>query len=98
MRTSTGAWPASATSTSSTPMRRPTRAASSRRGVFLRYGGFDERYRTASVEDQEFSFRLAADGHKMVFNPRAVVWHRHVRNLSAYLRKKYKIGFWKGFM
>jgi GT2 family glycosyltransferase len=75
-----------------------TYAAAYRRDVFLRYGGFDERYRTASVEDQEFSFRLAADGHKMVFNPRAVVWHRHVRNLSAYLRKKYKIGFWKSFL
>jgi glycosyltransferase involved in cell wall biosynthesis len=75
-----------------------TYAAAYRREVFLRYGGFDERYRTASVEDQEFSFRLAADGHKMVFNPRAVVWHRHVPGLSGYLRKKYKIGLWKSFL
>lgn len=75
-----------------------TYAAAYRRDVFLRHGGFDERYRTASVEDQEFSFRLAGGGHKMVFNPRAIVWHLHVAGLGAYLRKKYKIGFWKSFL
>lgn len=75
-----------------------TYAAGYRRGVFLACGGFDERYRTASVEDQELSFRLAEAGHKMVFNPRAVVWHTHVPTLAGYLRKKYKIGFWKSFL
>jgi GT2 family glycosyltransferase len=75
-----------------------TYAAGYRKGVFLKYGGFDERYPRASVEDQEFSFRLARDGHKMVFNPEAVVYHRHSARLMDYLRKKYKIAFWKAFL
>jgi GT2 family glycosyltransferase len=75
-----------------------TYAAGYRKGIFLKYEGFDERYPRASVEDQEFSFRLARDGHKMVFNPEAVVYHRHSDRLTEYLRKKYKIAFWKAFL
>jgi glycosyltransferase involved in cell wall biosynthesis len=48
-----------------------TYSAGYRKDVFLKYSGFDERYPKASVEDQEFSFRLSQDGHKMVFNPEA---------------------------
>lgn len=72
-----------------------TYSAGYRRDIFLRYGGFDESFPRANVEDQEFSFRLAADGHKMVFQPRAVVCHHHAANLPAYVRKKFWIGFWK---
>ena len=32
---------------------------------------------TASVEDQEFSFRLAQKGYRMVFAPKACVTHIH---------------------
>jgi glycosyltransferase involved in cell wall biosynthesis len=66
--------------------------------IFLKYNGFDERYPKASVEDQEFSFRLSRDGYKMVFNPEAVVYHKHSARLWDYLRKKYKIAFWKAFL
>jgi hypothetical protein len=34
----------------------------------------------------------------MVFNPEAVVYHRHSARLMDYLRKKYKIAFWKAFL
>jgi GT2 family glycosyltransferase len=47
------------------------------------------------VEDQEFSFRLASQGCRMVFNPQAWVFHRHVASFSGYVRKKFKIGYWK---
>jgi glycosyltransferase involved in cell wall biosynthesis len=75
-----------------------TYSAGYRKDIFLRYGGFDERYPKASVEDQEFSFRLSHDGYKMVFNPDAIVYHRHSARLMDYLRKKYKIAFWKAFL
>jgi glycosyltransferase involved in cell wall biosynthesis len=75
-----------------------TYSAGYRKDIFMKYGGFDERYPRASVEDQEFSFRLSRDGHKMVFNPEAVVYHRHSARLMEYLRKKYKIAFWKAFL
>lgn len=56
-------------------------------------GGFDPRF--IYLEDQELSFRLAAVGHRMVFQPSAVVYHTHVDSLWAYVRKKFTIGYWK---
>jgi cellulose synthase/poly-beta-1,6-N-acetylglucosamine synthase-like glycosyltransferase len=72
-----------------------TYSAGYRRQIFLAEGGFDTAYPNASVEDQEFSFRLAERGYKMVFNPRAVVYHRHPETLRAYFRRKFNIGYWK---
>ncbi len=72
-----------------------TYAAGYRRKVFLEEGGFDVRYPGASVEDQEFSFRLAEKGYKMVFTPQAVVYHQHPQTLLAYLRRKFNVGYWK---
>jgi len=72
-----------------------TYAAAYRREVFLQHGGFDTQFSTASVEDQELSFRLAESGHRLVFNPRAVVYHRHPDTLRRYWRRKYGVGYWK---
>jgi glycosyltransferase involved in cell wall biosynthesis len=66
-----------------------------RRGVFLAHGGFDRRFPNASVEDQELSFRLAEGGHRMVFNPQAVVYHHHADSVTAYFKRKLNIGYWK---
>lgn len=63
--------------------------------AFRSVGGFDESFPGASVEDQELSFRLHACGFKMIFAPEAVVRHRHADRWMIYLRKKYRIGFWK---
>lgn len=72
-----------------------TYSAGFRKEIFLQYGGFDTSFPTASVEDQEFSFRLAKDGHKMVFQPDAVVYHLHPRNLKRYFRRKFYVAYWK---
>jgi glycosyltransferase involved in cell wall biosynthesis len=74
-----------------------TYAAAYRRDVFLANGGFDRNFPVD--EDQEFSFRLAEQGYKMVFAPSAQVGHLgHAASVNAYARKKYKIGFWKVFV
>lgn len=70
-----------------------TYSAAYRRAVLLANGGFDERF--PYLEDQELSFRLAARGYQMVFQPAAVVYHRHSASLPAYFRKKFVIGYWK---
>ncbi|MCP4423907.1 MAG: glycosyltransferase [Chloroflexi bacterium] len=70
-----------------------TYSAAYRRAALLDSGGFDTRI--FYVEDQELSFRLAADGRKMVFQPTAVVYHLHSDSLRAYVRKKFYIGYWK---
>lgn len=70
-----------------------TYACAYRRQVLLDNNGFDERI--FYVEDQELSFRLAAQGQVMVFQPTAVVYHRHSHSLAMYARKKFWIGCWK---
>jgi GT2 family glycosyltransferase len=73
-----------------------TYAAGYRRDVFLALGGFETAFPVASVEDQEFSFRLARQGYRMVFIPEARVYHLgHARGIWAYCRKKFRIGYWK---
>jgi len=75
-----------------------TYSAAYRREVFLTNGGFDTSFPTASVEDQEFSFRLARKGYKLVFLPQAIVYHRHDLTLADYLKRKFWIGYWKSFL
>lgn len=70
-----------------------TYACAYRRQPLLDCGGFDETI--FYVEDQELSFRLAAQGHVMVFQPTAVVAHHHSASLRQYARKKFWIGCWK---
>lgn len=72
-----------------------TYSAAYRRAIFLEYGGFDVSFPAASVEDQEFSFRLAEHGHRLIFVPDAIVYHRHDATLRDYARRKYGIGYWK---
>ncbi len=64
-----------------------------RRQALRESGGFDETI--FYVEDQELSFRLAAQGCVMVFQPTAVVAHHHSATLRQYARKKFWIGCWK---
>jgi cellulose synthase/poly-beta-1,6-N-acetylglucosamine synthase-like glycosyltransferase len=70
-----------------------TYSAAYRRDVLLSVGGFDESI--SAVEDQELSFRLARAGHDLRFVPQAVVYHTHAATPTAYLRKKFSIGYWK---
>jgi lipopolysaccharide/colanic/teichoic acid biosynthesis glycosyltransferase/GT2 family glycosyltransferase len=75
-----------------------TYSAAYRRAVFLENGGFDPVFSTASVEDQELSFRLAQKGYKLVFVPTARVYHRHDRSIREYARRKFGIGYWKALL
>jgi lipopolysaccharide/colanic/teichoic acid biosynthesis glycosyltransferase/GT2 family glycosyltransferase len=70
-----------------------TYSAAYRRQVLLANNGFDEQI--FYVEDQELSFRLAARGYEMVFEPPAIVYHLHSNTLPSYFRKKFMIGYWK---
>ena len=70
-----------------------TYSAAYRRDVLLANDGFDEQF--PYLEDQELSFRLAARGYKMLFQPRAAVYHLHSNTLRRYIRKKLIIGYWK---
>jgi cellulose synthase/poly-beta-1,6-N-acetylglucosamine synthase-like glycosyltransferase len=73
-----------------------TYSAGYRREVLLDAGGFDEPL--PMVEDQELSFRLSESGCKLVYVPKAVVYHRHVSSLLNYARRKFRIGYWKVYV
>ena len=75
-----------------------TYSAGFRRDVFLAYGGYNERFRHPSVEDQEFSFRLSEGAELMRFCPEAVVAHRHVESVRGYFQKKMRIAFYKALI
>jgi cellulose synthase/poly-beta-1,6-N-acetylglucosamine synthase-like glycosyltransferase len=75
-----------------------THSAAYRRNVFLDNDGFDASFPGASVEDQEFSFRLAERGHRLIFVPAAVVYHQHTTTVGHYFRRKVHIGYWKMYL
>lgn len=75
-----------------------TYSAGYRRDVFLENQGFDTIFATASVEDQEFSFRLAQKGYRLVFVPAARVFHQHDQTLREYVRRKFYIGYYKALL
>lgn len=75
-----------------------TYSAAYRREIFLANGGFDPLFPTASVEDQEFSFRLARKGYRLVFVPQAIVYHHHNTTLRQYWQRKFGIGYWKALL
>jgi cellulose synthase/poly-beta-1,6-N-acetylglucosamine synthase-like glycosyltransferase len=70
-----------------------TYSAGYRREALEAVGGFDSK--VFMVEDQELSFRLAERGYRLVFVPEAVVYHRHVSSIGEYVRRKFRIGYWK---
>lgn len=70
-----------------------TYAACFRRDDLLRAGGFDTRLR--QCQDQELSFRLTAQGIRIRFVEEARTYHLHADRLVGYLRKKYRIAWWK---
>ncbi len=57
------------------------------RSLFLRVGGFDQRYAPAYFEDSDLSFRLRSLGLKTLYQPRAQVVHfegvSHGRDLAV---------------
>ena len=73
-------------------------AAAYRKNEFLKAHGFDTSFPMASGEDTDLSFRLSASGKKMVFAPRAIVWHTHPTSLWKYLRVKYFRAFWRALI
>jgi hypothetical protein len=73
-----------------------TYSAAYRRQVLVEAGGFKEELPVD--EDQELSFRLAEAGKRLVFVPEAVVYHRHVSSPVDYVRRKFRIGYWKVFV
>lgn len=73
-----------------------TYSAAFRKDIFLKAGGFDESFPTANNEDTDLSYRLSVIGHRMVFNPEAIVFHlNHPHSIRSYARLKFWRGYWR---
>ncbi|MBN1941232.1 MAG: glycosyltransferase [Candidatus Diapherotrites archaeon] len=70
-------------------------AAAYRKKVFQKMNGFDTSYPMASGEDTDLSFRISKAGHKMVFAPKAIVWHTHPSTWKKYFKVKFYRAFWR---
>ena len=73
-----------------------TYSAGFRRKIFWEAGGFDESFPAANNEDTDLSYKLSSAGHKMVFNPGAIVHHLgHPDSIVKYARTKFWRGYWR---
>lgn len=73
-----------------------TYSAAFRKDIFLQMGGFDESFPAANNEDTDLSYRLSLKDQKMVFSPKAVVYHlRHPDTICKYLKQKIWRGYWR---
>ncbi len=70
-------------------------SAAYRREDFFAAGGFDESFPKASGEDPELSYKLAKMGKKLVFNPKAIVYHTHPDTIFKYFKTKFYRAYYR---
>lgn len=69
--------------------------ASYRRSVLEQADGFDERFRRASGEDNDLSYRVIDLGYKLSFDAANSVAHYHPEHLWSYMRRQFWHGYWR---
>jgi len=67
------------------------------RDVFLKFGGFNEKFLTASGEDPELSFRISKQ-YRLLLDKKLFVWHPHPNSLRKYLRTQFWRAYWRVLM
>lgn len=70
-------------------------SAAYKRSLFLELNGFNRDFRKASGEDPDLSYSIQEKGHKIEFNPKAIVFHQHPTSLVRYLGKKFQHAYWR---
>lgn len=66
-----------------------------RKEVLETVGGFDETYCRASGEDNDLSYRILQEGHKIAFARDAIVAHHHTECFFKYLKEQFRHGYWR---
>lgn len=67
-----------------------------KKAAFLKEGGFLESLWPG--EDVEFDYRLTKKEYKMVFNPKAIVYHYRSKNFRSFSQMMYRYGWAQGFL
>lgn len=58
-----------------------------KRDLFLKLGGFDNIYEPFYFEDLDFGFRAWRSGYQLLWEPRAIVEHKHESTTSKFSKK-----------
>ena len=66
-----------------------------RKDIFLASGGFDQRIKKASIEDEEFGIQLTRKGHKILFDNNLQVKHMKKFTFYSLMRHDFRTGFEK---
>jgi glycosyltransferase involved in cell wall biosynthesis len=73
-----------------------TYSAAFKKSVFISAGCFDISFPFPNGEDADLSYRMAHKGYKLVFNPKAFVWHtNHPDSMPKYVSLKFWRGYWR---
>jgi len=64
-----------------------------RKDIFLGNGGFDQRVRNASIEDEEFGVKLTRKGHKIRYDNGLQVKHMKRFTFLSLVKQEYRTGF-----
>ncbi len=72
-----------------------TYSAGFKREALERVAGFDESFPVPDHEDVDLSYRMKAMGMNLMFEPDALVAHRHRESWGAYFRMKVSRGRWR---
>ncbi|MEM4390634.1 MAG: glycosyltransferase [Candidatus Diapherotrites archaeon] len=70
-------------------------SAAYKKNIFFAVKGFDESFPQASGEDPELSFKVSKTKGKLVFNPKAIVYHSHPETISKYFWVKFYRAFYR---
>lgn len=64
--------------------------------IFEAVGGFDPRFIKAAGEDLDLTYKLSSAGYsdKLLYEPLAIVEHRHRSSFSSFLKQQFNYGFW----
>jgi|Deesub1362A_J573_1020465.scaffolds.fasta_scaffold02187_1 GT2 family glycosyltransferase len=73
----------------------PSANLSFRREVFEELNGFDERFRKAGGEDRDICYRLLQKGYKLIYNPKAVVYHKHRDNIRSFFMQNFTYAYYR---
>jgi len=65
------------------------------RYVLQATGGFEPKYRQASGEDNDLSYKIIKKDWRIAFRPQAKVAHYHPERVWKYLKEQYRHGFWR---
>ena len=68
-----------------------------KKDIFLKFGGFDEKFMAASGEDPELSFRISRE-HRLLLDKKMFVYHPHSSTLVKFLRNQYWRAYWRVLM